>query len=567
MSLEQIKTTIENFISDTHNELLVVKGKWGIGKTFFWQKLIEDSMSKKCVGRDYYSYVSLFGVHSLEELKIAIIASRVESNASKLMKRVDKLTANFKQLVKNFEKNSKLREYTGGMVSEYLYYLLDNTLICFDDIERKGNNLEIKDVFSIAAFLKEQRDCKVLLIMNDERLEGNSPEEYKLHGEKIIDREVLFLITAEEAFTYIFQPPLRHYDLIKNCCLILNIKNIRILQRIRRFIEDITPLLKGIEKEAAEEVLRSLILYVWSYYDKASDAPPIKFILDYSVVNRYINSEYKNEEITPEIKKWDEVLRSYNYFRTDDVDKCLADFVKTGYIDRPKFADVLAKKNEQVRVRQGDASYSKVWNIYRNSFADNEQEFVDKLVNSFRSNIKILSSNDLQTAVETLREFERDTIADALIDEYFDQHNSEDEVKALMKLKHTIFRKDLKDKYLLSRLHDLWASKEIDERPLADVVKSITFKESQSFEDVRHMDSFSVDDYYNFFKSEKSDDLYHYVRKCLDMRKFEGSSDIHNSISEKAKAALLKIASECRINRMRISSLYNIDLNPLDNQN
>src|SRR2546423_192899 len=83
MSLEQIQSIAKNFISDTHNELLVIKGKWGVGKTFFWHKLIEECRGERLVGTTYYSYVSLFGVNSLEELKNAILVSRVESNADK----------------------------------------------------------------------------------------------------------------------------------------------------------------------------------------------------------------------------------------------------------------------------------------------------------------------------------------------------------------------------------------------------------------------------------------------------------------------------------------------------
>ncbi|MCU1264783.1 MAG: hypothetical protein JWM21_1101 [Acidobacteria bacterium] len=31
MSLEQIRTVIENFVNDTHNDLLVITGDWGVG--------------------------------------------------------------------------------------------------------------------------------------------------------------------------------------------------------------------------------------------------------------------------------------------------------------------------------------------------------------------------------------------------------------------------------------------------------------------------------------------------------------------------------------------------------
>jgi hypothetical protein len=559
MSLEQINAVVENFISDTHNELLVIKGKWGVGKTFFWQNLIKECNRKKSIGRDYYSYISLFGINSLEELNNSILASRVDSNPNKIQQTLDTLTANLRNLASGLEKVPAIREYTGGMISAFLHLLIDNTLICFDDLERRGDGLAIKDIFGLASLLKEQRGCKVVLIMNEEGLDEDAQKQFKLHGEKIIDREILFSITIEEAFSYIFPPSFRQYDLIKECCFLLHVKNIRTLQRIKRFIEDITPHLKGIEETVAESALRSLILFVWSYYEQGAGAPSLEFVLKYSPVSNYLAKQNK-KELSPEEKKWNEVLGAYNYFRTDDVDKCLAEFVETGYIDKPKLSQELDKENKQFRVQQGQNSLSKPWEIYRSSFDDNEQEFIETLVNNCRSNIKVTSPSNLDSVVTALREFERDNLANALVDEYFNQHNSEEEITAIRLSKGTIFVSDIKDEYLLSKLNNIWTSNEFDKRSLAEVVRALTFKVGWNEEDIRHLDSFTTDDYYNFFKTEKSADLYHYVQKCLEFGKFEGGTEMYRSIGEKAKEALLKIASESRINRKRVSALYNIEV-------
>ena len=54
--------------------------------------------------------------------------------------------------------------------------------------------------------------------------------------------------------------------------------------------------------------------------------------------------------------------------------------------------------------------------------------------------------------------------------------------------------------------------------------------------------------------------LYFYVRKCLDFGEFNDEKGVYKSISEKAKEALIKIASESKINRMRASTLYKIEI-------
>jgi hypothetical protein len=564
MSLEHIKTVVENFISDTRDELLVISGKWGVGKTYFWHKVIEDSKKKRCIGRTYYSYVSLFGVNSLEELKNAIIASRVESNAGKILTKIDMLMVNLKQLTSRAHKVPKLHEYTGGLANEFLFYFIDNTLICFDDLERKGNDLNIKDILGLAAVLKEQRGCKVVMILNDEGFDVDAQAaEFKQHGEKIIDRKLEFKITEGESFDYAFQSSTPFYEVIKKSCVKLHITNIRTLQRIRRHIDDVTPFLRGAEKQVAESAVNSLILFVWSYYEQAAGAPPLRFVLDYSPVNSYLAKQNK-KELSEKEKKWNEVMGSYSYYRTDDVDKCFAEFIETGYVDKPQLLSALDKENRQHRVLQGQHSLSEAWDMFRSSFDDNEQEFIDALEDACRSNMEVISLQNLQNVLTTLREFERGDLADSLVDEYFDKHNSEEEIKAIARLRGTIEVNDLKDSYLRSRLDQIWESDEFDKRSLPDVVKELTFKSGWSEDDVRRLDSFTADDYYAFFKSGKSPDLYLYVRKCLEFGKFEGGTGIYKSIGDKAKKALLRIAPESKLNRVRISSLFDIDVDADD---
>jgi tRNA A37 threonylcarbamoyladenosine biosynthesis protein TsaE len=60
MSLEQIRNIVENFINSPHNELLVIKGDWGAGKSHFWDELLAQSRAKGAFGREYYSRVSVF---------------------------------------------------------------------------------------------------------------------------------------------------------------------------------------------------------------------------------------------------------------------------------------------------------------------------------------------------------------------------------------------------------------------------------------------------------------------------------------------------------------------------
>jgi hypothetical protein len=561
MSLAQIKPVVEKFILDDHNDLLVIKGGWGVGKTYFWQDMIRKAVDRaggsNQIGRRFYAYVSLFGVNSLEELKNSILAARVDSKAAGTEDGISAFISGLKQLVKGAENVPALREWTGGMAGTALFLLLKDTLICFDDIERKGDGLATKDLLGLASLLKEQRNCKIAFILNDGSMEDEEKENFRRHGEKIIDLELRFSPLPEEAFDYAFPESHPYYDFIKSCCLTLQIKNIRILQRINRFAENLLPYLEGSESTVVEDALRSLTLYVWCYYDRDSGAPPLSYVVSYSYVMIYIREKYKDEgKPSAQEKQWSDLLQRYGYRNTDEVDQFIASFVETGYLDEAAFSPELEKKNVTARAQKGEHSYMKAWDLYGNSFNNNEEDFVRELAASFRANIMYLSIRNLQNTVDMLRDLQREELADALIGEYFDQHAGDSH---LINVRHSAFLNEIKDTRLNDRLRALWQTA-TDERTLAEVVKELTGQNGWNTEDIELLASHSTDDYYDFFKSENSDSLYLYVRTCLRFGEIGNADEQYREIAGKAKEALRRLASENRLNRIRVTAMYKIEL-------
>jgi hypothetical protein len=67
----------------------------------------------------------------------------------------------------------------------FLYFsLIRDQIVCIDDLERRGNGLDLKDVFGLVSFLREQRNCKVMLILNSDEL-GNSKVEFDTYLERL----------------------------------------------------------------------------------------------------------------------------------------------------------------------------------------------------------------------------------------------------------------------------------------------------------------------------------------------------------------------------------------------
>ncbi len=71
-STDAVKNEIERFLKSSDPEVLCITGEWGVGKTYTWQTILDRLRARREIGLSRYSYVSLFGVASLEALKLSI---------------------------------------------------------------------------------------------------------------------------------------------------------------------------------------------------------------------------------------------------------------------------------------------------------------------------------------------------------------------------------------------------------------------------------------------------------------------------------------------------------------
>ena len=60
-------------------------------------------------------------------------------------------------------------------------------VICLDDLERKGTNLRLTDVLGLVSFMKEERSCKVALLLNSSELQGIDNDAFDKYLEKVVD--------------------------------------------------------------------------------------------------------------------------------------------------------------------------------------------------------------------------------------------------------------------------------------------------------------------------------------------------------------------------------------------
>ena len=147
----------------------LLRGKWGCGKTFLWQKEIQPAIEKEENCKDIpVIYVSCFGVDSLNQLKSTIITLLLKhktawkNNWSGKVKALGKTAANIAQ------------NKTGYQLIDFKIDPLDlyddEFIICIDDIERKSNKVSLKDLLGLIYLLFEKKKARVCIIANEEIL-------------------------------------------------------------------------------------------------------------------------------------------------------------------------------------------------------------------------------------------------------------------------------------------------------------------------------------------------------------------------------------------------------------
>lgn len=273
---------INNFLSDdnTTKRVLVLKGSWGTGKTWLWKNEIIDQpqYSNKKIG-----YVSLFGKSSIQDInKAALSAVYLAYKASKITSKFKKITSALDNATENFSKLNTAVQGIDALLSVINKENLENTIICFDDLERMDKNIDFQDFLGFVNDLAEHHECKVVLIFNEDELfkkqddktsknkennkntsnntENKNAEQYETtkeniynkFKEKTIDIEVTYTPTFEDNFQIaynIIKPDIneKYISIAKNVLQELNENNIRIIKKCVECVNDFMQVLENIK--------------------------------------------------------------------------------------------------------------------------------------------------------------------------------------------------------------------------------------------------------------------------------------------------------------------------------
>jgi hypothetical protein len=556
MSVEVIKDQIFRFLSSNEPEVLAIKGEWGVGKTFSWKKFLKEANSADKISLERYSYVSLFGINSLEAFKYTIFENVVKREIIGTEASIETFKNNTASLIESFGRQS-LNLFKGVPILKSIspaietisFLSLNKTIICIDDLERKGKGLEIKDVLGLVSLLKEQKKCKVILLLNDGE---DGLQDYEKYREKVIDIELTFAPNPEECASIAYCDEMPHNLRLKELAVNLGIRNIRILKKIERLVTLSLPIIKDFEPEISDQIMHSLVLYSWSYFCAKSNEniPPLDFIRE-----GYALFGIGDKKISEQEKKWKTTLQAYNYRLTDELDLLLSEAVKNGYFVERELRDKAFAKNQQIVASKSAGSFSEAWRLYHDTFNDNGDEVINGLYESFKKNCKYITPSNLNGTVSLFRELGENVKASEIIKIYIESRCDETELFNMKEINHF---GDIQDQEIIDRFNDIY-NQSVKMESAKQVLDRITEKNGWNQSDEIVLANTSVDEYYNLFKSEVGRHLSSFVATCLKFGQFSNAANQQKEIAARATEALRRIASESEINKRRVKK-FGIDL-------
>ncbi|MFO7765048.1 MAG: hypothetical protein R6V33_01300 [Pelovirga sp.] len=551
MSMAVIEHQVGRFLASEAPEVLAIKGGWGVGKTYAWNAYLHAARNQRRIALNDYSYVSLFGINSLQELKSSIFENMVSHQHIGRRPTVESFRANMNRLLRTTGKKKfaflsveKAAEFTDAPFESLAFLSLQKTLVCLDDFERKGKGIEAQDILGLITILKEQKKCKVVLILNDESLGGDSHIEYNRLREKVIDTELRFAPGARDcAAISLRQNPLG--NILGEAVIELGINNIRIIKKTEALAGLLVPVFKDYDPQVLRHAVRTLTLLSWCYYSRSSEVPEYDFVMNRSGSFTHLDDD---ESLSTQQQEWAAILRSYDNFSLDDFGRQIGSLVENGYLDEQSMRELGQIYDEQIRAARSERSFQEAWRKFHDSFDDNAADVINCLSYSFRDNARHISPENLDGSVRLLRYLGKDKLATRIIDLYIDKRRTE---SGLFAIEEAVDTEEIRDREVIEKfrrvqdvLREKLSLRQICERLLQD--------DKDPADEEAQLAVASVTDYILLFKSLKGNELSRCIDLCLRYGRLGGISDQQQLIYEKATAALQQIGKESRLNASRV---------------
>jgi hypothetical protein len=491
--------------------------------------------------------VSLFGLNSLDDVKSSLFEN---------MEWLDEEGTSFAQRGKAGAKAlaaraKKLSELAGALPwvgqvftkARSLYFsLVQNQIVCIDDLDRWSKTLDLRDILGLISFLREQRGCKVALILNAEQL-GTGKDEFDALLEKVIETKVVLAPTAAETAAIALPAQDAVSIALRTHCETLGIRNIRVIKQIEHLARRVQGHLTDFPQPIRDQAIHSLALFGWSKYDH-ENAPPLEFLRT-SSLERHLNRRDTNAPPSQEEAGWDSLLEKYKYGRTDDFDFALMKYADTMIFDEDEIkAEALAAQERQ-RLGALHGTFEGAWRAFHDSFDDDEENVVREIVEGTKKAHEVVSLSNLNEAVLMLKQLGREAEARDVV-QFFAENQKEPEY---WNTQHDPFVRGPFDPDLAAVIE---GKKAVPPEEFDVAATLISASKNYDADTIAKLATIPVGTYRDLISAARGDHLRSLVLSALEFRRISNASEDMRRVVTLMEEALLLVGRKSQLNALRL---------------
>lgn len=524
MSIAQVEKALTDFAVHKTGSAIVLKGEWGTGKTHLWNKVIKNYRGSFV--RKTYSYVSLFGLNSLPDLKRSIFENSVPTEKAGGVTTKESVFENLKKLefsdattglrkMFGYGKEAKIPFVGsfGGVIDSIQYAMVKDTIICIDDFERRGNALSARDVLGLISNLIESKDCSVILILNEGSLQKD--DEFFTFSEKVFDYEVRYAPTLDEAASVVFSTTDLYEKKIVENVKKLEMNNIRLLRKVRYFANLIKPFVDGKSDEILDESTKLIPLAIYAKYSGLEKVVSIEDLENHEGELSLFSP--KKKELTAEQKAIEDnktakgdFLRAYGYGETDDFTIEIIKLVKNGYANSNSLIPLIDSITVTIERNKRRKVFTDAWHVFHQDMSLPDADLLNLFENAVIKSGDAASPYDMDGVLEIFTAAGLEERGRSIVDEYF---------KVLDATRSIVHRKDMyrhpENLYVAEKLEQyfedvnkVWSIDELVdnylEKPFAGEVLEL-------------LGAFTADQFYTYFKFLGSPKFKSYAQSLVSL--------------------------------------------------
>jgi hypothetical protein len=289
-----------------------------------------------------------------------------------------------------------------GATQSISFLSVREKIVCIDDLERKGKSLSMKDVLGLVAHLRDQKKCKVVLILNDDALADDSDDKkaFTLYNEKVIDESLVFAPDASDCVRIAIGGGTPAQDLLRAAVVLLDISTIRVIKKIERLVMRVVPILKDLHPNVLHQAVQSLTLLGWSAFSK-DGAPDLEFLRSKGTKDMFGLGE--RQDLTGPEKGWNALLDSFGFNTMDEFDFALLDGIERGFFDEHTLTYRAGKLDEKFKAAEGQGSLEASWRPFHDSFGTNDDEVLEEILAAFRKYVRFVAPGTLNAMIRLLK--------------------------------------------------------------------------------------------------------------------------------------------------------------------